>query len=300
MRWRWETAATESDIVISVSSSSSSSSSYSSSYSSSSSSSYSSTATSTTSSSSSNNSNSSGGGGSSSNGGGCGGGGRGYYSEVLLPQKEAGGAADVSMLDGAVHHMTQAIAGKVGGAVTETMDRAAGQLQARVSAVYDTAIQDAEARLEALRAVGAVLEKLIGARTQSALVIDEDILQLASGKLACRVCTENQGTLTHETMRKSPWISRPTERGERERGRRGERERERERERRKRGEKKGSRPSFPSLLSRAKFIFLVHSQLTEQKVFPVSRAVARSTGRGLLRRPGVSQIPFPALKKGNP
>ena len=72
VRWRWETAATESDIVISVSSSSSSSSSYSSSYSSSSSSSYSSTATRTTSSSSSNNSNSSGGGGSSSNGGGGG------------------------------------------------------------------------------------------------------------------------------------------------------------------------------------------------------------------------------------
>ena len=72
-------------------------------------------------------------------------------------------------------------------------------------------------------------------------------------------------------------------------------EREREKKKRKRGKKKGSRPSFPSLLGRAKFIFLVHSQLTEQKIFPVSRAVARSTGRGLLRRPGVSQIPFPAL-----
>ena len=47
------------------------------------------------------------------------------------------------------------------------------------SAVYDTAIQDAEARLEALRAEEAVLEKRIGARTQSALVIDEGILQLA-------------------------------------------------------------------------------------------------------------------------
>ena len=93
--------------------------------------------------------------------------------ECLLPQKEAGGAADVAMLDGAVHHMTQAIAGKVGEAVTETVGRAAGQLQARVSAVYDTAIQDAEARLEALRAEEAVLEKRIGARTQSALVIDE-------------------------------------------------------------------------------------------------------------------------------
>ena len=72
------------------------------------------------------------------------------------------------------------------------------------SAVYDTAIQDAEARLEALRAEEAVLEKRIGARTQSALVIDEGILQLASEKVACRVCTENQGTLTHGTMRKSP------------------------------------------------------------------------------------------------
>ena len=57
--------------------------------------------------------------------------------------------------------------------MTETVGRAAGQLQARVSAVYDTAIQGAEARLEALRAEEAVLEKRIGARTQSALVIDE-------------------------------------------------------------------------------------------------------------------------------
>ena len=228
-----ETAATESDIVISFSSSSSSSSSYSSSSYSSSSyssySSYSSTATSTTSSSSSNNnnSNSSGGGGSSSNGGGGGGGGCGYYSEVLLPQKEAGGAADVAMLDGAVHHMTQAIAGKVGEAVTETVGRAAGQLQARVSAVYDTAIQGAEARLEALRAEEAVLEKRVDARTQSALVIDEK--------------KEKEGE--------------ETEKG---------REREKKK-RKKKGEKiKGSRPSFPSLLSRAIFIFLVHSQFTEQ------------------------------------
>ena len=70
--------------------------------------------------------------------------------------------------------------------------------------------------------------------------------------------------------------------------------RERE-ERKKKGEKKEDLGLLFPFLSRAVFIFLVHSQPTEQKNFPVSRAVARSTGRGLLRRPGVSQIPFTAL-----
>ena len=72
-----------------------------------------------------------------------------------------------------------------------------------------------------------------------------------------------------------------------------------QREERKRGKRKAKKREdlgllFP-FLSRAKFIFLVHFHLTEQKHFLISRAVARSTGRGLLRRPGVSQIPFPAL-----
>ena len=146
------------------------------------------------------------------------------------------------MLDGAVHHMTQAIAGKVGEAVTETVGRAAGQLQARVSAVYDTAIQDAEARLEALRAEEAVLEKRIGARTQSALVIDEK--------------KEKEGE--------------------------GEREREEKEEKERRKNKRIS--AFFSLPPEQSYIHFSSTLSTHRaKIFPVSRAVARSTGRGLLR-----------------
>jgi hypothetical protein len=60
-----------------------------------------------------------------------------------------------------------------------------------------------------LKAQEAEILKRIGARTQDELLVDEGILQLGSGKVACRVCTENRGTftLTHATMRKPPWMS---------------------------------------------------------------------------------------------
>ena len=84
---------------------------------------------------------------------------------------------------------------------------------------------------------------------------------------------------------------------EKEKGEGGkERERERrEKERKKKGEKtRGSRPSF-SLPEQSYIHFSSTLPPTEQKNFPVSRAVARSTGRGLLRRPAVSKSPFAAL-----
>ena len=75
-----------------------------------------------------------------------------------------------------------------------------------------------------------------------------------------------------------------------------------QREERKRGKRKAKKREdlgllFP-FLSRAIFIFLVHSQLTEQKTFPVSRAVARSTGR--VAGPAFLKSRFPPWLGGPP
>ena len=77
----------------------------------------------------------------------------------------------------------------------------------KVGRVFDKAQQAAEARLAKLKAEVAELEKRQGARSQDTLLLDPDIMQLSSGRVVCKVCTENRASLVHLTMQRSLWLS---------------------------------------------------------------------------------------------
>ena len=98
-------------------------------------------------------------------------------------------------LSGAVEHIAAAVASKVETSVGEVVDRATVQLKENVGRVFDKAQQEAEARLAKLKAEAAELEKRRGARSQDALLLDPDIMQLSSGRMVCKVCTENRASL---------------------------------------------------------------------------------------------------------
>ena len=102
-------------------------------------------------------------------------------------------------LSGAVEHIAAAVASKVGTSVGEVVDRATVQLKENVGRVFDKAQQEAEARLAKLKAEVAELEKRQGARSQDTLLLDPDIMQLSSGRVVCKVCTENRASLVHLT-----------------------------------------------------------------------------------------------------
>ena len=126
----------------------------------------------------------------------------GYHHEVLLPPSKdaAKGASGVEALNGAVEHIAAAVASKVETSVGEVVDRATVQLKENVGRVFDKAQQEAEARLAKLKAEVAELEKRQGARSQDTLLLDPDIMQLSSGRVVCKVCTENRASLVHLTM----------------------------------------------------------------------------------------------------
>ena len=125
----------------------------------------------------------------------------GYHHEVLLPPSKdaAKGASGVEALSGAVEHIAAAVASKVETSVGEVVDRATVQLKENVGRVFDKAQQEAEARLAKLKAEVAELEKRQGARSQDTLLLDPDIMQLSSGRVVCKVCTENRASLVHLT-----------------------------------------------------------------------------------------------------
>ena len=159
----------------------------------------------------------------------------GYYHEVLLPPSKdaAKGTSGVEALSGAVEHIAAAVASKVETSVGVVVDRATVQLKENVGRVFDKAQQEAEARLAKLKAEAAELEKRRGACSQDTLVLDPGIMQLSSGNVVCKVCTENMASLVHLTMRRSLWLSvnggvTPKIEGKRKRKKRREREREKE------------------------------------------------------------------------
>ena len=125
----------------------------------------------------------------------------GYHHEVLLPPSKdaAKEASGVEALSGAVEHIAAAVASKVETSVGEVVDRATVQLKENVGRVFDKAQQEAEARLAKLKAEVAELEKRQGARSQDTLLLDPDIMQLSSGRVVCKVCTENRASLVHLT-----------------------------------------------------------------------------------------------------
>ena len=125
----------------------------------------------------------------------------GYHHEVLLPPSKdaAKEASGVEALSGAVEHIAAAVASKVETSVGEVVDRATVQLKENVGRVFDKAQQEAEARLAKLKAEAAELEKRRGARSQDTLLLDPDIMQLSSGRVVCKVCTENRASLVHLT-----------------------------------------------------------------------------------------------------
>ena len=125
----------------------------------------------------------------------------GYHHEVLLPPSKdaAKEASGVEALSGAVEHIAAAVASKVETSVGEVVDRATVQLKENVGRVFDKAQQEAEAGLAKLKAEAAELEKRRGARSQDTLLLDPDIMQLSSGRVVCKVCTENRASLVHLT-----------------------------------------------------------------------------------------------------
>ena len=110
-------------------------------------------------------------------------------------------------LNGAVEHIAAAVASKVETSVGEVVDRATVQLKKNVGRVFDKAQQEAEARLAKLKAEVAELEKRQGARSQDTPLLDTGIMQLSSGRVVCKVCTEKRASLVHLTMQRSVWLS---------------------------------------------------------------------------------------------
>jgi hypothetical protein len=140
-----------------------------------------------------------------------------YYHQTLLPpgkdglDKAAGsGVGADAALEGMLNLITEAVQQKVTAALDNTVGHvisgATEQLKDNVTRVFDKAQQDAEARVAELKAEAKALEVRRGARTQDQLLLDSGILQLHTGKVACVVCTEHAGALTHATMLKSVWL----------------------------------------------------------------------------------------------
>ena len=151
----------------------------------------------------------------------------GYHHEVLLPPSKdaAKEASGVEALSGAVEHIAAAVASKVETSVGEVVDRATVQLKENVGRVFDKAQQEAEARLAKLKAEAAELEKRRGARSQDALLLDPDIMQLSSGRVIVKGNqADAQGEVADFFIQRAPRKLRGKENEKRE-GKEKERER---------------------------------------------------------------------------
>ena len=104
-------------------------------------------------------------------------------------------------------------------AVEMVVARATEQLKTNVGRVFDQAQQEAEAEVARLKEVEAELHRRAGARTQDALLLDDCVCQLCTGKVACVICSSS----SHGSSNRRRKGRREKEGGEREEKKRGER-----------------------------------------------------------------------------
>ena len=134
----------------------------------------------------------------------------GHNKNLLPPSKEATEILGIAARDDMVEHLVEALKQKLevplATAVEMVVARATEQLKTNVGRVFDQAQQEAEAEVARLKEVEAELQRRAGARTQDALLLDDCVCQLCTGKVACVICSSNAAALIHETMKKSLFL----------------------------------------------------------------------------------------------
>ena len=134
----------------------------------------------------------------------------GHNKNLLPPSKEATEILGIAACDDMVEHLVEALKQKLevplATAVETVVARATEQLKTNVGRVFDQTQQEAEAEVARLKEVEAELHRRAGARTQDALLLDDCVCQLCTGKVACVICSSNAAALIHETMKKSLFL----------------------------------------------------------------------------------------------
>ena len=101
----------------------------------------------------------------------------------------------IAACDDMVEHLVEALKQKLevplAAAVETVVARATEQLKTNVGRVFDQTQQEAKAEVARLKEVEAELHRRAGARTQDALLLDDCVCQLCTGKVACVICSSS-------------------------------------------------------------------------------------------------------------